>query len=108
MSTLEKSGKTEETVATSSNSSIAKKPFHPILLVSVAGMVVAAVAMAWWIMAHRSTLPALDYRARMAVDNSGLGLVNGNVRWDPNGSLEEIANAWRNPGLVGMKELGKF
>jgi FG-GAP-like repeat/ASPIC and UnbV len=72
----------------------------------MAGLVIAAVGVSWWVMS-RSALPALDYRARLEVDNSGLGLVNGNVRWDPSSSLEEIAKVWREPGHEGMKELEK-
>ena len=107
MSSVKIHGETDQAAPQDGPPPGAKKPVRSILLLCSAGLVVGAIGLTWWVMHRHQALPALDYRARLAIDNSGLGLVNGNVRWDPKSSLEEIAKVWRNPGLEGMKELEK-
>jgi hypothetical protein len=107
MSNVKNHGEPEQAAPKESSRPGAKKTFRPILLLCLAGLVVAAVGVVWRAMPRRPTLPALDYRARLPIDPGGVGVVTEHVRWNPAGSLEEIANAWRNPGFRGMKVLEK-
>src|SRR5262249_23643528 len=108
MSSVKSLAETEQVALKESVPPGDKKPARRVLFLGVAGLVVAAIGMAWWAMPRRQTLPDLDYRPRQPLDNSGLGMVNENVRWSPSSSLEEIAKVWDKPGHRLMKTLEQY
>jgi hypothetical protein len=85
-----------------------KRSFRSGLALCLAGLVVAAVAVAWRTYPRLLTLRALTYQPRQQLDTSGFLQVTTNVKWNPNASLEEIANAWRKPGYRGIQAMERF
>ena len=85
-----------------------KKSFRSGLALGLAGLVLAAAAFAWWAWPSHAALPPLNYQPRQNLDSSGFTQVAASTKWDPAGSLQEIANAWRNPGYRVMQSLDSY
>ena len=82
-----------------------KKSFRSGLALGLAGLVLAAAAFAWWAWPSHAALPPLNYQPRQNLDSSGFTQVAASTKWDPAGSLQEIANAWRIRGIASCNPL---
>lgn len=82
------------------------------LVLSVAGFLLAAAAAAWAAGYFRGSAPnrsALPYQPRKQVDTAGYHYVLANqTPWKPDASLQQIADAWRQPGYRILEGLDRY
>jgi ASPIC and UnbV/FG-GAP-like repeat len=82
-----------------------KKPVRIILAFCFGALLLsgAGVASLFWI--GGAAQPVLDYQPRRPVDTGGFSRVLAHLKWNPQGSLEEIGAAWRKAGYSVLQSL---